>query len=154
MGGGNYFCFKGIGPERGERGSSFNLISVWSGGGKTAEVGLWLEVRVGTGTPTVPSPAVSVCVGIFTLLRYRLVFPLGGGWGGGRVPGCVLRPLDQIVIADDCARRCLCVSVRGADRAPSLGGFNSKRTCEEGSVKSVCAGVEGGPWARSIKWLL
>lgn len=101
-----------------------------------------------------PSPAVSVCVGIFTLLRYRLVFPLGGGWGGGRVPGCVLRPLDQIVIADDCARRCLCVSVRGADRAPSLGGFNSKRTCEEGSVKSVCAGVEGGPWARSIKWLL
>lgn len=121
--GGNYFCFKGIGPERGERGSSFNLISIRSGAGKTAEVGLWLEVRVGTGTPTVPSPAASVCVGIFTLLLYRLVFPLGGGGGGGggRVPGCVLRPLDQIVIAHDCARRCLCVSVRGADRAPSLG---------------------------------
>lgn len=31
-----------------------------------------------------PSPAVSVCVGIFTLLLYRLVFPLGGwGWGQG-----------------------------------------------------------------------
>lgn len=33
-----------------------------------------------------PSPARSVCVGIFTLLQYRLVFPLGGwglGWGGG-----------------------------------------------------------------------
>lgn len=33
---------------------------------------------MGTGTPTVPSPAVSVCVGIFTLLLYQLVFPLGG----------------------------------------------------------------------------
>lgn len=159
MVGGNYFCFKGIGPERGERGSSFNLISIRSGAGKTAEVDLWLEVRVGTGTPTVPSPAVSVCVGIFPLQLYRLIFPLGGvgrGWGWGWGQGPWVRA--KTIRSDrDRARLCEKVFMRvcARRRQGSLaGGFNSKRTCEDGSVKSVCAGVEGGPWARSIKWLL
>lgn len=72
---------------------------------------------------------------------------------GAGVPGCVLRPLRRIVMAGDCARRCLCASAEDADRAPSrgvggcwwwVGGFNSKWTCEDGSAKSVCVCARRG----------
>lgn len=91
--GGNYFCFKGIGPERGERGSGFKLISIRSGGGKTAEVRRRLEVRGSLQqserwTPPVPSTACVRVGGIFTLLLYRCVFPLGGGVGQGLRGAC------------------------------------------------------------------
>lgn len=107
--------------------------------GKSAEVSLRLEVSVGTGTPPVPSTAVSVCVGIFTLLLYRLVFPLGGGWGGQgpRVRAkTIISDRDRGRLREKAFMR---VCARRRQGSLAGGGFNSKRTCEDGSVESVCA---------------